>query len=597
MAQLHQISHLQGLVASHMMVLGLPGVQANIAGVEDTSTCSVSNVPEHLQCMLPTEGELDSEQLKRVEDLLIRYEDIFIGPQGKVGYTDLVRHQINTGESSPKRSVWFRKSFAERDAIEKEVNHLLEEEKIQPSQSPWASSVVLVKKKDGTLRFCIDYRGLNSVTKKDAYPLPRIDSCLDALTGSQWFSTLDLASGYWQVAMEEASIEKTAFLTHKGLFEWKVMPFGLCNAPATFERLMETVLGDMQWHKILVYLDDVVAFGNSFEIAYANLEEVFSRMRKAHLTLKPSKCALFRQKVEYLGHIVSKDGIRQTQSKIEAIRHWCEPSNLSELRSFLGITSYYRTFIPDYSKKAEPLTRLLKKEIKFSWGDDQRIAFDELREALIKDPILSYPVRGEDNTFILDTDASLYAIGAVLSQIQDGEERVIAYASKTLSASQRAYCTTKRELLAVIHFVKHFRQYLMGMKFKIRTDHASLRWLLKFHQTDNMHMRWITQLEGFDMEIEHRPGVKHTNADALSRLIRRPCGREDCPDCSGKQESGVLLQSSPGNAPPEDPDDPGYDSDAEYSWPPAEQVAAIQTRQQWRKEKELAEQSVTYLLQ
>ena len=213
---------------------------------EEPSGDTHRRVPEHLQCMLPSNGELDSEQLARVEDLLIEYEDIFIGPQGKVGYTDLVEHKIDTGDAAPKRSTWFRKSFAERDAIEKEVNHLLDEDRIRVSQSPWASSVVLVKKKDGTLRFCIDYRGLNSVTKKDAYPLPRIDSCLDALTGSQWFSTLDLASGYWQVAMEEASIEKTAFLTHKGLFEWKVMPFGLCNAPATFERLMERVLGDLQ---------------------------------------------------------------------------------------------------------------------------------------------------------------------------------------------------------------------------------------------------------------------------------------------------------------------------------------------------------------
>ena len=551
--------------------------------IEMSITEGEKKVPVHLQCLLPEEGELTTQQLDQLKDLLIEYEDIFIGPNGKVGYTDLVKHYIDTGDAPPKRSVWFRKSFAEKDAIEKEVNHLLKEDKIQLSQSPWASSVVLVKKKDGNLRFCIDYRGLNSVTKKDAYPLPRIDSCLDALTGSKWFSTLDLASGYWQVAMEETSIEKTAFLTHKGLFEWKVMPFGLCNAPATFERLMEIVLGDMQWHKILVYLDDVVAFGSSFEVAYANLREVFHRMRRAHLTLKPSKCALFKKKVEYLGHIVSEKGIRQTQSKIEAIAHWAEPTNLHDLRSFLGITSYYRAFIPNYSEKAEPLTRLLKKDALYEWRKDQQTAFDQLRSDLMKDPVLSYPIRGPENTYILDTDASLFGIGAVLSQLQNGEEKVIAYASRTLSDAQRAYCTTKRELLAVVYFTKHFRQYLAGQKFKLRTDHASLRWLLNFKQTDNMYQRWIAQLADYDMEIEHRPGIKHANADALSRLIRRSCGRPDCPNC-GEKEGGILHQVPPGHESPEEPEEPELELSAV--------ILPVKTRRQLKEEQEVTTSKV-----
>ena len=286
--------------------------------------------------MMPTDGELDPVQEQKVTKLLLDYQDVFIGPDKKVGFTDMVTHKIDTLDAAPRRSCWFRKSFQERDAIAEEVNKLLETHKIEPSKSPWASSVVLVRKKDGTLRFCIDYRGVNAVTKKDAYPLPRIDACLDALTGSRWFSTLDLASGYWQVAMEEGSREKTAFYTHLGLFQWKVMPFGLCNAPATFERLMETVLGDIQWTKVLVYLDDIVAFGKTFEEAYKNLEDVFLRMRRAHLTLKGSKCALFRHKVEYLGHIVSRDGVQPTDSKIEAIRHWAVPSNLTDMRAFLG---------------------------------------------------------------------------------------------------------------------------------------------------------------------------------------------------------------------------------------------------------------------
>ena len=214
------------------------------------------------------------------------------------------------------------------------------------------------------------------------------------------------------------------------------MPFGLCNAPATFKRLMEIVLGDMQWHKILVYLDDVVAFGSSFDVAFAKTKEVFHQMRRAHLTLKPSKCALFKKKVEYLGHIVSEEGIRQTQSKIEAVAHWAEPTNLQELRSFLGITIYYRALIPSYSGEAEPSTHLLKKSVKYIWDKEQQQAFNKLKGDLVLDPVLSYPIRGEGNTYILDTDASLFGIGAVLSQMQDGQERVIAYASKTLSIAK-----------------------------------------------------------------------------------------------------------------------------------------------------------------
>ena len=524
-------------------------------------------LPEHLACMMPTDGELDPVQEQKVTKLLLDYQDVFIGPDKKVGFTDLVTHKIDTLDAAPRRSCWFRKSFQERDAIAEEVNKLLETHKIEPSKSPWASSVVLVRKKDGTLRFCIDYRGVNAVTKKDAYPLPRIDACLDALTGSRWFSTLDLASGYWQVAMEEGSREKTAFYTHLGLFQWKVMPFGLCNAPATFERLMETVLGDIQWTKVLVYLDDIVAFGKTFEEAYKNLEDVFLRMRRAHLTLKGSKCALFRHKVEYLGHIVSRDGVQPTDSKIEAIRHWAVPSNLTDVRAFLGITSYYRTYIQNYSEIAEPLTRLTKKDTPFAWGSQQKNAFDILRKALCSQPILAYPKRG--GRFWLDTDASDYAIGAVLSQEQDGELRVIAYASKTLGPTQKHYCATKKELLAVVYFTRHFRHYLMGDIFNIRTDHASLQWLMSFRQTDNMQQRWLQCMQNYTFDLHHRDGKKHLNADSMSRMVRQQhhCGRKECVDCNQAFRKGVAKPAKPARKPPSDPDEDDWSGAEDLEWP------------------------------
>ena len=498
---------------------------------------TTGDLPEYLATLLPDDNSLTPRQHARARELIHCYTDVFIGPDGKVGCKDRVKHTINTGDAEPTRCAYFRKSFREKDHIATEVSNMLSGDKIQPSCSPWASPVVLVKKKDGTFRFCVDYRKVNSVTKKDAYPLPRIEDCLDALNGCKWFSTLDLASGYWQVAMDDADMEKTAFQTHLGLYEFRVMPFGLCNAPATFERLMDGLLGDLKWTKCLVYLDDVVAFGTSFDIAMANLELVFERLRRANLKLKPKKCQLFRHRVEYLGHIISEAGVQPTPAKVEAILHWAAPTKLTEVRAFVGLTSYYRRFIPQYSEKARPLTRLTQKDTPFEWGPDQQGAFELLRNALVSQPVLAFPKPEGD--FILDTDASLLAIGAVLSQVQDGDERVIAYASVTLSAQQQAYCTTKRELLAVVTFAEHFRSYVAGSKFLIRTDHASLRWLVNFRQSDNMLIRWITRLQQFDYEIVHRPGKDHGNADALSRMVRGNCGREECPECSANTSSRV----------------------------------------------------------
>ena len=290
-------------------------------------------------------------------------------------------------------------------------------------------------------------------------------------------------------------------------------------------------------------------------------------MRKARLTLKGSKCALFRHKVEYLGHIVSRDGVQPTDSKIEAIRHWAEPSNLTDVRAFLGITSYYRTYIGNYSEIAEPLTRLTKKDTPFVWGEPQRNAFNTLRKALCTKPILAYPKRG--GRFWLDTDASNYAIGAVLSQEQDGELRVIAYASKTLGPTQRYYCATKKELLAVVYFTRHFRHYLMGDVFNIRTDHASLQWLMSFRQTDNMQQRWLQCMQNYTFDLHHRDGKKHLNADSMSRMVRQQhhCGREECVDCNHAFRQGAAKKSKPVRNPPSDPDEDDWSGAEDLEWP------------------------------
>ena len=504
-----------------------PGQQAH--GLQDVARY-YAGVPEHLRCMLPPPGVLTRERVTDVQRFLSRYGNCFVGPDGKVGWTDKAEHTINVDGAKPVRQPPRRLGFEGRDFVEKTIQELQDAGKIRPSDSAWASPVVLVRKKDGSMRLCIDYRRLNELTVKDAYPLPRVDDALDQLAGAQWFNTLDMASGYWQVAMAADSVDKTAFCTHLGLYEWVVMPFGLCNAPATFERLMERVLGGLQWHQVMVYLDDVIAFGKSWEETLHRLEQVFDRLEAANLKLKPSKCRLFQQEVEYLGHVVSRDGVQPVHSKVAAICHWAPPTNLNELRSFLGLAGYYRRFIPDYSETAAPLTKLLKKNCSFEWAEAQQAAFEKLKALLSRRPVL-VPPRPEGE-FIVDADASDLALGAVLSQRQDGEDRVIAYFSKTLSPTQTRYCTTKKELMAIRCALEQWEHHLMGRRFTLRTDHRALEWMATMTARDIALLRWASYVKLFNFHLEHRPGRLHTNADALSRAVFRRCGVPDCRDCS-----------------------------------------------------------------
>ena len=381
----------------------------------------------------------------------------------------------------------------------------------------------LSAEEDGSLRFCVDYRKLNDVTRKDAYPLPRIDDTLNALAGSQMFSTIDLVSGYWQVEVDEVDRPKTAFCTTEGLFQLRVMPFGLCNAPATFQRLMDLVLSGLQWSQCLVYLDDIIVLGKTFDDHLLNLAAVFDRLRDAGLKLKPSKCAFFRRQVQYLGHVISREGVAADPTKIEKVANWPTPTSTREVQQFLGFASYYRRFIRDFAQIAKPLHRLTERGSSFRWNDDCQVAFDTLRKLLTSAPVLAYP--DFDCKFILDMDASDSGIGAVLSQINsEGHECVIAYGSRLLTKAERNYCVPQRKLLAVVVFTSQFRFYLLGRQFMLRTDHGSLTWLCNFQNPEGQLARWLEKLQKLDFEIIHCQGRKHSNADALSRFPCKQCG-------------------------------------------------------------------------
>ena len=415
------------------------------------------SVPEHLSDLFQHSLHLlYPDERSQLAQLLIDFADVFAVSTDFLGHTSLVTHQIDTGSSHLICQPARRLKRAEANTLLKDM---LKRGVIEPSSSPWTSPIVLVKKKDGSTHFCVDYRKLNKVTVKVSYPLPRIDDCLDALAGCRQCSTLDLCSGYWQVVMSEEDKPKTAFSTGNGLYQFTVMSFGLCNAPATFERLMEKVLSGLPWEVCLLYLDDIIVHGREFGEAIKRLHIVLQRLHDAGLKLSPKRCILLQQSVPFLGHVVSDHVVPTDPKKIEAVRTWPSPQAVEDVKSFLGLCSYYRRFVRGFADIARPLYRLTKGQREFRWTSECEDAFRRLKALLTTAPILAFPT--VDGLFVLDTDASNTGLGAVLSQVQGGggEEKVIAFHSKSLSKSERNYCMTRKELLAVIVAVKIYHHY------------------------------------------------------------------------------------------------------------------------------------------
>lgn len=495
-----------------------------ICKMQEASHKFENKVPDYLKPMYDEACEhLDNKSKRAVCDLLCKYKDIFSEGDYDIGCTNVVKHKIDTGDHRPIKQAPRRLPLSQQEEVDRQVDNLIKAGLIEPSDSSWASPVVLVRKKDGSQRMCCDYRLINACTLKDAHPLPRIDQSIDALHGMKWLCSLDLASGYYQVAMDEDAQEKSSFCTMNGLFRWRVMSFGLTNAPATFQRLMERVLRGLHWSILMVYLDDILVYGTSIEQVLARLEVVFQRLRAANLKLKPKKCHLFKKEVLFLGFLVGENGVHTDPAKIQAIKDFETPKSVQEVRQFLGITGYYRKFVKNYASISFPLNRLLDKNVLYNWDEDCDNAFQTLRQRLISAPILGLPAR--EGLMILDTDASKYGLGGVLSQVQNGQEVVLAYSSKAMSKQERQYCVTRQELLSIVYHIKQFKVYLWGRHFKVRTDHGSLKYLVSFKEPEGQLCRWLDALAEYDFEIITRAGKSHGNADFMSR---GPCEGKKC---------------------------------------------------------------------
>jgi len=493
--------------------------------------------------------DLDADQRCVAESLLRRYEDTFSKNDYDLGQTDLVTHRIDTGQHRPLRQPLRRHPLSQLPVIDEHVEQMLRQGIVEPAASPWTSNVVLVRRKDNKYRLCIDYCRLNAITYQDVYPLPRIESCLDALNGAGWFSTLDLRSGYWQVRQDPRDADKTAFITRRGCFRFRVMSFGLTNAPSVFQRSMDLVLTGLTCDICLVFIDDIIVFSSSFEEHAGRLEVVLQRLRAAHLKLKPSKCAFFRRQVKFLGHVVSERGVETDPEKIAAVKDWPVHRCLSDVRTYLGFCSYHRRFVRGFADIAAPLHELTKKGRQFVWTAGCQRSFDGLKERLTSAPVLAQP--WHEGQFVLDTDASLLGVGAVLSQLQDGEERVIAYSSRLLSDAERRYSTTRLELLAAVYGFRQYRQYLLGRQFTLRTDHAALQWLRRVPEPVGQQARWLDLISEFNFDVQHRSCSKHNNADGLSRrppteavvaVVRgSPVGESDLPVDRPAEPSPVQV--------------------------------------------------------
>ncbi|KAJ3651676.1 hypothetical protein Zmor_017700 [Zophobas morio] len=483
---------------------------------------TIKETKEELQKLLTTltYPEENEEEKQMFENLIAEFTDIFRNPDQRLTCTSKVNHRIITENVPPISRRPYKVPFHRKDILNKEIQTLIDNDIIQESQSPWSAPAILIEKKrhpgeDPEFRLCIDYRELNKITKPDFFPLPILQDTLDQLQGASLFSIMDMASGYFQIEIQPEDREITGFSTPYGHYEFKRMAMGLRNAPSTWQRLMYNVFNGLVGTECLVYLDDVIVFSsNNIQEHIERLRNVFIRMRESNLKFKPTKCNFLLKEAKYLGHIISAEGCRTDPAKIKAVEHYPRPKSAKEIKAFLGLCGFYRKFVPKFAALAKPLTTLTKKDTNFEWKEEQQLAFDQLRTALMNPPILKYP--DFTRPFILVTDASGIAVSAILAQ-KYTIEHPISYASRILKDAETRYSTIERELLAIVWAVKHFKAYLIGKPFTIYTDHRPLKYLFSVKDPNSRLARWAMCLMEFDFEIEYRPG-KRNHVDSFTRL-------------------------------------------------------------------------------
>ena len=482
---------------------------------------------------------LTDTQKKELRDLLLEFYQVWAVDNMNPHRTHVLEFTIPTGDAKPTQARPYRVSIKENAYIAEQVKQMLKNGIIRPSNSPWSSPVVLAPKPGGGIRFCVDYRAVNRLLPDDRRPLPLIQDILDSLNGAQFFSSLDLASAYWAVPINEDDKKKTAFVIQSGLFEFETMPFGLKNAPSTFQFLMGRVLAGHPTAR--PYLDDISVTSKTWEEHLAHLRDVFQRLVKAGLTLKASKCHFCLAEMPYLGHLAGPNGVRPNPEKTEEVRKMARPTKKKELRAFLGLAQYYRKFVLGFSHVAAPLYELLKLHAAFDWEDRHEQAFTALKEALATNHMLAYP--DPNKPFTLYTDASDVGVGAVLAQEHDGVEKVVQYLSRKLDNTERKYGATEKECLGVVWAIEKCRPYLWGRHFTVVTDCVALRWLMTTADPNGRLVRWAMRLCEYDFTVKYRKGSTNANADALSRLFRdTPLERRYSLDGRGNLQDPTITQ-------------------------------------------------------
>lgn len=466
---------------------------------------------------------LSKSDKKKIMNKLDEYLDVMSLRGENMRVTDSVQHEIIT-EGAPFRQRLRTYSQPLQRVIDAEVDKMIKAGVIVPSTSPYASNLLLVQKQDPTSeggvknRVCVNFIQLNKQTRKDSYPLPNAQDIFDLIGKSKYYSTFDLMSGYWQVMIKPEHRHKTAFITRRGLYEFIVMAFGLCNAPGTFQRLMDAIILPEYRSFIQTYIDDMVVHSRTIDEHVRHLDVLFTTLRQHKLTVKLGKCHFAMEEVKYLGHLISQGQIKPNPEKVEAIAKMALPTNVSELRSFVHCVSYYRRFIPGFADIAAPLFNLVKKGVVFNMDAACRKAYETLRTCLTTAPVLSTPDPAKD--YVLETDASGYAMGACLLQQQsDGHYHPVAYASKMLNSAQTRYNATERECLALVWALEHFKTYCEGHRYTCLTDHHALKYLVHHKESTNARVtRWILRLQPYNLKVLYKAGKDNVTADLLSRL-------------------------------------------------------------------------------